>query len=97
MEIDVEDIPVEDFAELQAELEAQEAEAAMQEEAQEDILAEEEAPAELGEVEAQVVEDVVVQEETLVQDEVLDELEEAEVQEVDDEDLTSPEGASEEE
>ena len=96
-EIEVEDVPVEDFVELQAELEAQDAEAAMQEEVQEDIQAQDEVPVALSEAEAQVVDDDVVHEDTLAQDEVLAELNEAEIQLVDDDDQTSQEGASEEE
>jgi len=95
-EIEVEDVPVEDFVELQAELEAQEAEAAMQEEVQEDTLAQEEVPAVLSEAEAQVVEDDEVQEDTLAQDDVLVELNEAEAQVVEDDEVQEDTLAQEE-
>jgi len=53
-EIVVEDIVIEDFAELQAELEAEEAEAALQEEVQEEIQTQEVEPETLGESEIEL-------------------------------------------
>jgi large subunit ribosomal protein L9 len=58
-EIEAEDIPVEDFVELQAELEAMEVEAAMQEEAQEAALSVEEMVPEMSETDALPAEEIV--------------------------------------
>jgi large subunit ribosomal protein L9 len=58
-EILAEDIPTEDFVELQAELEAMEVEAAMQEEAQEAALSMEEVVPEMSETELPPAEEVV--------------------------------------
>jgi large subunit ribosomal protein L9 len=84
-EVEIEDVPVEDFAELQAELEAEEAESALQEEAQEDSETRVEELEALGEIQAEVV-----------AEESPTESDEAEIQ-IEDDVQSSQEGASEEE
>jgi hypothetical protein len=84
IEVEDEDLSAEDFAELQAELDEQDAEAALQEEIQEDSEALDVGPDESSESIAEAVED-----------EELAEMNETEIQI--DEDQSSQEGASEEE
>lgn len=95
VEIEAEDVPVEDFAELQAELEAQEAEAEILEEEQATVLEEETVAA--SETESTAVEESDALEGLQEEDEVLDELKETENQIIDDEQQASQEGESEEE
>jgi large subunit ribosomal protein L9 len=91
-EIDIEEVEVEDFAELQAELEAQEVEAAMQEKDQEELQAFDTIVEDVSAAETEAVgEDATVE-----TDELTEEFE-LEPENIDEEEHTSQEGEGEEE